>query len=396
MNILRYWLLCIVLLPVAAGQLEGAVDGLELALREYNSQGNVCMLLAKVHEGLRMMQEAGPDGFGAEEAEQVFGKSREILLPAEGFDFRLEAFPKGGSHTLLVSLEPSKKAVGAYVDSLRKPNSTIDEEKEFCVAAQKERVKIRRLFEGCLPEFPNWYFERLGESLEAYFLASGSHEFIVEQLAHLARSSDNGCYDAYADFGTLKIEHSQGNAEFSLWEEKQGKMPVPYYRFRYMPKKDVMRDIIRAAVARELENTMMQDPGPQRMEKIRQVSDRYGGSLDVLLTITEDRGNLLEKHITVSPEKVFWARDHDGQDVDIRVSIDFDMMYEFMEYASAELVRTRGPHWAEPPAESNSREAYGIISRGFKLWFKGVSVRPITEVPRLLWNLRLLIGALGD
>lgn len=86
------------------------------------------------------------------------------------------------------------------------------------------------------------------------------------------------------------------------------------------------------------------------------------------------------------------------EEIDVTLEIDYDKMYKYMEYISKDVQGTKpiNADWNKNPKNGNVGNTFRIISKGFGMWIKGVKVKPITEAPGLIFNLKLITEALGD
>ncbi len=276
----------------------------------------------------------------------------------------------------------------------------IDEEQAICSARYDENVKIRKLFEESVPDFPKWYFDQFKKGVDDYFSMESGHSYLMNQISENLEAINEleSCADSKANLGKIEVDYDMGSEKFKIWE-KDGEI---YYQFYFMPSKAMMKEIIETKV----ENPSVSATGYRldeggRMKKIEKLAGKYGGSFDTVVKIVDNAGNnIFYKHITINPDVIISSKtvSENPEDVDVTLEIKYDAMYEYMEYVSKDVQGTKplNADWEKNGDSLSAKDLLGILTKGFKLWITGVKVKPITEVPGLLFNLGLITEALGE
>jgi len=286
-------------------------------------------------------------------------------------------------------------------------DDVIDAESIRCKNRFEETLKIRKLFEKALPDFPSWYFKLLRSDLDTYFNAASGAEFMMLKVMENGRSlkEDMKCFgkEDWSGVSKITINHEKETEEFfKVWEEENVKgYWTTYYQYYFMPSKTMMREIIQKKIDNPSVSSSSGQGANEKIKSIKKLADSYDGSFDVQIRIYDSDKDLLNKQVTINPTVILSSKSVHGNQtkMDLDLEIDYDIMYEFMRYSIIDLEGddVHKPDWVEKSvSSSNAWETFGVISKGFSTWIKGVKVRPIYEVPKLLLNLRNIIEIFGD
>ncbi len=274
----------------------------------------------------------------------------------------------------------------------------IDIEEVICKARYKEDIKIRKLFEEAMPDFPEWYFGEFKKGVDNYFSIASGHQYLMHVIDSNRGAIRDGCVKNKESIGVIDIDYETDSEKFKVWEEGD----ETFYEFYFMPSKDMMKEIIETKITDPTASTSSIRGMNDRMEKIKKLADKYGGSFDAIVKIVDGEGNnMLYKHVTINPDVIITSKTVSGnydKDIDVSLEIDYDRMYEYMEYISKDVQGTKpiNANWDKNSNSGNVGHFFGILSKGFGMWIKGVKVKPATEVPGLLFNLKLITEALSD
>lgn len=268
----------------------------------------------------------------------------------------------------------------------------------ICKARYEEEIKIRKLLEEAMPGFPEWYFGELKKGAEDYFLTASGHEYLMHIIDANLMAIRDGCVKNKGGYGSIEIHHETSSEKFKVWEEGDDTL----YEFYFMPSQEMMKEIIETKITDPTASISSSSRANERMEKIKKLADKYGGSFDAIVKIVDSEGNsILYKHVTINPDVIITSKtvvDHSEEEIDVSLEIDYDQMYEHMEYISKDVQGTEpiNANWDKNSKSGNVGHFFGILSKGVGMWIKGVKVKPVTEVPGLLFNLRLITEAFSD
>jgi hypothetical protein len=277
-------------------------------------------------------------------------------------------------------------------------NYDIDIEKVIHEARYKEEIKIRKLLEEAMIDFPEWYFGEFKKGVGNYFSISSGHQYLMHVIDSNIGGIRDGSGKNKGDYGVIEINYETDSEKFKVWEEGD----ETFYEFYFMPSKEMMKEIIETKITDPTASTSSVRGMNNRMEKIKKLADKYGGSFDAIVKIVDDGGNsILYKHVTINPDVVITSKTvsgHSEEDIDVSLEIDYDQMYEYMEYISKDVQGTKpiNANWDKNSKSGNVGHFFGILSKGFGMWINGVKVKPATEVPGLLFNLKLITEAFSD
>jgi hypothetical protein len=450
---LKYCLVFLIMLllinPIFSLDLGDIIENIEDRASDYDSQKtNLCEFLVYTKYEVASLYDYKENNKGnqeitKQEINSVF-ENNELRIPTKDFDLRIESFKnkKEDSYSLLFSLEPTKKQIeNAFqkaeddfiTDYLNKNPDANIYEKPIDIKIDHEildseiklnsAIEIRKQFQNCMPSFADWYFDLLSKDLEYYFLAGSGYEFVIEQINEVSRSvyysMDVLDIDTWPkEFSKIDIDYKDGKKILKVWEEKNvdnslGSKGIwtTYYSYLNFPTKSEMRKIISTKLSdsltkgadREITESKANDH-KNRLKNIEKVSNKYGGSLDFILSIEDTKEPIFKKFIIINPKDILKTEDvsiqsENNLDKDFSIIIDFDQMYDFMEVISVDVgqINKVAPRWVEKiENKSNAQHVLKVLVKTFTSWNKILKIEPVTEIPKLIFNLTTIIDALGD
>ncbi len=405
-------------------------SGVDSIIEEYNSGSidiaqfvvNVNIYLEAQYQDLE--KEGHFEGFDKNDIESMFKDEKPLMKNTKDFGIMFEPYKTKEGYTILWGLPPSQKAVDNAIreaeesyaeaiineiqikedipkEEINIDFSEFDIEKVICQARYKEEIKIRKLFEEAMPEFPKWYFGEFNKGVDEYFSMSSGHQYLMHIIDSNKRAIIEGenCVDNKEEYGVIEINHEIDSEKFKIWEKED----ETFYEFYFMPSKEMMKEIIETKITDPTASSSGYSNGNQnaRMEKIKKLADKYGGSFDAIIKIIDSEGSvILYKHVTINPDVKITSKtvSEDPEDIDISLEIDYDKMYDYMEYISKDVQGTKSMNadWDKNSNEGNVGHTFGILSKGFGMWINGIKIKPVTEVPGLIFNLKLITEAFSD
>jgi flagellin-like hook-associated protein FlgL len=276
--------------------------------------------------------------------------------------------------------------------------SSFDVYEVICEARYDESINIRLLFEKALPNFPRWYFNEFKKGVDNYFKLASGHEYVLNQVSENRKEIKEleSCAKQERNIKSINIKYNEGSELFNIWE-KNGEV---LYQFYFMPSKEMMKEIIETKIIDPTAVDSQTSESADKKDKIVKLAERYGGSFDAVIRIVDDERNILFKQLTINPEIIISSKDvfEDNDDADVVITLKYDKLYEYMEFISKDVQGTneKNADFSKSKSSSNTKHVVGILSKGFNMWVSGVKINPITEVPKLLFNLKLITDIFGD
>ncbi len=269
-----------------------------------------------------------------------------------------------------------------------------------CNERYNQSIKIRYLLEDAIVSFPKWYFGEFRKGVDTYFRLSSGHEYLMHTIAENKNEINElkSCAYEKKNVGKINLNYDKETEMFKVWEEKD----ETYYQFYFLASKEMMKEIIQTKITDPTAKTTgYRLGGKDRFEKIVSLSEKYGGSFDAIIRIVDSKKDmLLNKHLTINPEVIISSKTvyDESEDVDIVLEIKYDKLYNYIKYISRDVEgnQKKNADWSKNKSTNDVKHVIGILSRGFDMWITGVSVKPIIEVPKLLFNLRLITEIFGD
>ncbi|MBU2589413.1 MAG: hypothetical protein KKB39_01480 [Nanoarchaeota archaeon] len=303
------------------------------------------------------------------------------------------------------------------VDELRR---TLENQGSWCKFELEGYIKERKeLQDGLNQEFLEWFFdEYLVEEPDKWEnRIGGIHDIywtLVENARETARTTKcMGKNDIPSEYVPINIEYESDFGKVRIWEEMkyvdEFNMEVlsPYMEIWVFPPKEVFKqEIIKAREGGYIPGPpedRMQEIGPSAQEKAEMkkhpealkeiedlVEDYDDGSLDVLLTLKEEEGNLYNVKIQINPDVIFSGKPVKTIDFepDVTVEVQLDFLYNMIkkteqrgELQSPPWDKARGVRNALSNAvetTSNVVSIVGAIASG------NVKIKPLSAIPKAI------------
>ncbi|MFH1065137.1 MAG: hypothetical protein V1734_01375 [Nanoarchaeota archaeon] len=281
-------------------------------------------------------------------------------------------------------------------------------------SAMKERKELEK---GMDTEFLKWFFDEylVAEPDKWQNRISGIHDTywsLVENARETARTSlclgeqfpANSPIDIEyeSDFGKVHIRE-----EWTTADEFEGMNVLsPYMEIWVFPSKDIVRqEIVKAGELGYMPGPpedRVKEIGPSASEKedikrnpetlkeIEDIANKFGGSLEGLLTIKDGDENLFYIKAVMNPDVIFKAGPVKAVDFepDVTVDIQLDFLYDFIK-SSEQHGEVQSPPWDKSKRVSKAignavdagvmaAKVTGAIATG------NIKVKPLSAVPTVL------------
>lgn len=302
-------------------------------------------------------------------------------------------FLGGGCNFLPTGIVESYMGFHAWGESLEQvqwyQEATEQLERHWCEYQLEHLLKQRiELQESYNQEFLAWFFEEYVNSKpDEWDKYSGGiydvyWKFVDnsrETNRHLRCLNLNKFPSEYEMINEIEYESELGYIKF--WEEKDVLDGVeifsPYMQIWAFPPKEFIKEDFRTS----MEEGIMPGPpenkelGPSLleikeakedekfMEKIRDISDNFGGSADFLITINDNDEILYKAMLTINPDIIFkfQVKDIENSEPDVTINVDFEFLYETIGMIEKQVELER------PPWDQRSRfkeKVEGAIDQG--------------------------------
>ncbi|MFH1290326.1 MAG: hypothetical protein ABIH92_02865 [Nanoarchaeota archaeon] len=278
---------------------------------------------------------------------------------------------------------------------------------EWCERDFENLKKQREEFEkGFNQEFVEWFFEDyLANSAgEWEHAVSGIFDLYWRDVDILRQMAERmGCLGIddfpVSENDLIRVEYETEYGKVEFWEELgharlgefdwEGEIVSPYMKIWVFPSKEVMKSMFEEAME---ENKF---PGPEgdeggpsdeekekmrgeedTMEWIKEVSEKYGGSFDVVVQFKDYEAtsegevvfNLYTKIDEVNLIDVTPMLYSEVPEEDARAELDFEKLYDIIEAEE----KMRGAELESPPWDIKPRKgAIKGVTDGVKMWWKG-------------------------
>lgn len=243
---------------------------------------------------------------------------------------------------------------------------------------------------------------------KVFELLINNEEQILEQIY---------CTDEFiwpAGFKKIEINYKDEHNSLEVWEKAYHEPHIgtdivwtTLFKIKFMPDKDMAKQFIINKLSEEdlpigpsEEDIQKLKEDDGKMELINAISEKYDGSLDILVELKDKDKLLLAKSISINPEVVIEIADNTSEDdKDIHISIEFDALYNFITYMEGnfEEREIRAPHWVhiEKDHEGGPGDFFGAFGAFRKLWREGVTLRPRTAIFKLVRNIKDIVLIMG-
>ncbi len=320
--------------------------------------------------------------------------------------------------------EKSGISVGAWGEGYDRYQQINKHEKWNCNARMNSLVKVRKVLQEDLDnEFAEWYFEEFmaGEDYDKIINGEGGFEAVLQLLIENEEeiSMNLNCYekDGWPEgFEKININYDSKNVNVEVWEkfapieENQIKHYTTLFKYSWVPDKQLMKELIEYQIsktnnfgpsAKEIIK-IKSDPG--KMQIINGLSDKYGGSFDVRIELSqEDKDFAISKYLRVNPDIAVKMADSlsvegDNSKEDISIKIDYDVFYDFINYMTNEMEgdQINGPHWVNVKGDEGPGKLFSALGALSKMWKEGVTIQPRHALFKLFFSTKDLIGLMQE
>lgn len=277
-------------------------------------------------------------------------------------------------------------------------------------------VKMRKVLQKDFnQEFAEWYFEEyLIEDYDRMINGDGGFQYVLElltnnenQISQNLHCSETGQWPD--GFEKIDITYINNNTHVEVWEKN---IPVEWdqttyyttlYKYSWVPSRDLLKELINYKLsetdtfgpsAKDIAR-IKSDVG--QMEIINSLSERYGGSFDVMLELKDDQDQIVLKYLQINPDVIVSVVNSIEEKHDISIEIEYDALYDFISYVSYEIDggRIKGPNWVYVGEGEGPGKVFGIIGAVRKVWREGVTIKPRYALLKLLFNSKNIIGLLS-
>ena len=128
-----------------------------------------------------------------------------------------------------------------------------------------------------------------------------------------------------------------------------------------------------------------------QMEIINSLSERYGGSFDVQLSLKESGGDFeVKKYLQINPDVILRISDFINESSDISIEMDYDVAYNFVSYMINKFdgEKIEGPFWVQIEEDSGPANLFSALGAISKAWKEGVTIKPRYALIKLLFNVK--------
>ncbi|MFH1409789.1 MAG: hypothetical protein ABIH34_07795, partial [Nanoarchaeota archaeon] len=292
-----------------------------------------------------------------------------------------------------------------------------DDRGDWCERDSEGLIKQREELQSSMnQEFFSWFFEEyVAKSPEDWEIQMsglyGTYWKFVNNAERMFEISE--CADFNVDL--IDVAYKSEYGEVHYWEEMtqhEGReILTPYMQTWIFPPKEIMKEEFRKAMAEGRMPGPEGDSGPspkeieemrkqeELMDRINDLSDKYGGSADFLIEADDDGDVFYRMVMIVNPDDVIKMQVINDQnpyagEPDVTVKIDFDFLYGMIKDGE-EDAQIESPPWARQPRSAvkdvvNNGKAFAKVSGA--IVSGNIKVSPIKEVPTVLSFLKMMAG----
>lgn len=297
--------------------------------------------------------------------------------------------------------------------------------KGWCKTELEHLVKERKELEKSMnEEFLRWFFEdyvnkdtenwekHISGIFDMYWKFVDNSRRTAEQLKCLGMNEFPDAYQMISE----PVEYDTPLGKVKFWEEKKHadefgmEMISPYMQIWIFPPKEFIKEEMRKAAK---EGRM---PGPKEgqagptpteqaemrkdpnfMEFITELSEKYGGSADAIITFTDGDEKIFNMLIKMNPEDLITVKPTDQvpSDIDVTATVDFDFLYGIISTAEKRM-QTERPPWDK---DFNMREGIKELVTGATIIAKitggiatgDIKVEPLSALVDVLRVMRMAV-----
>ncbi|MCD4771542.1 hypothetical protein K8R30_03960 [archaeon] len=255
-------------------------------------------------------------------------------------------------------------------------------------------------------EFAKWYFEEfLQEDYDRILNGGNGFKEVLWRIIRNEEEISDRIHCAETKewpkgFKKIDITYKNNNTNVEVWEKF---IPVEWdnmrhyttlFKYSWMPDKELLKKLINYKMAETKTigpsakdiAEIKSDEG--KMEIIKRLSEKYGGSLDVKLELTEEDENIVLRYLQINPEEIVKISEEIPEDIDISVKIDYDTLYNFINYMSytMESDRIEGPRWIHIEEDGGPGKLFSVIGAVSKMWREGITIKPRYALLKMFFN----------
>jgi len=246
--------------------------------------------------------------------------------------------------------------------------------KGWCKTELEHLAKERKELERSMnKEFLRWFFEdyvnkdtqnwekHISGIFDMYWKFVDNSRRTAEQLRCLGMSEFPAAYQMISE----PVEYDTPLGKVKFWEEKKHadefgmELLSPYMQIWIFPPKEFIKEEMRkAAKEGRMPGPEGEQPGPTQaeqaeirndpgaMEFITELSEKYGGSADAVITFMDGDERLFNMLIKINPKNLITVKPTDQvpSDVDVMATIDFDFLYGIISTVEKRM-QTERPPW---------------------------------------------------
>ena len=289
-----------------------------------------------------------------------------------------------------------------------------------CGEQIKPLVELRKIYQKDInEEFARWYFEDfIGDDPEKVMNGGNGLRRMLEMLTWNENEISQGFHCGPMEnaawpegFKRIEFTYDNENTHVEVWEKS---IPVEFtpvkhwttlYKYAWIPEKEVVKKLIDYKMS-EL-NTIgpsakdvaeiRSDEG--KMAIINNLADKYSGSFDVRLELVDEEGSIAKKYLQINPDVAVIVTDVEPEDdEDISITIDYDLLYGFINYITFEIEgdKIQGPHWVNIDDDGGPGQFFSIVGGLSKLWREGVKIRPRYALFKMFFNTGDIISLMKE
>jgi len=285
-----------------------------------------------------------------------------------------------------------------------------------CENEIKSLVAIRKVLqEDTNDEFAEWYFEEfLQEDYDRILNGGNGFKEVLWRIIRNEEEISDRMHCAETKewpkgFEKIDITYKNNNTNVEVWEKF---IPVEWDNMRYyttlfkyswVPDKELLKELIDYKMA-ETETIgpsakdiaeIKSDEG--KMEIVERLSEKYGGSFDVKLELAEEDENIVLRYLQINPQVIIKISEEVPEDTDISIKVDYNTLYNFINYMSYTLEsdRIEGPRWIHIEEDEGPGKFFSVLGAVSKMWREGITIKPRYALLKMFFNAGDIINLIG-
>ncbi len=246
--------------------------------------------------------------------------------------------------------------------------------------AQQQRKEIENTFNK---EFLQWYFQQFREHPEQFEkyergISELFHTTITQNADEIARAE--ACSGEKIEVTPIKISYEDEYGKIDYWEEQLPRPDLdnqlvltPFMKRWFYPTRETMKFMLKQGPPPE-EREKGFGPPPQEiremrrikpvMDTIRKISERFNGSADIAITISDGDEILNGMVLTINPKELVRGQFLNDSTItpDVTVTLDYNFLYDIIStnVQKFEGQRVETAWWVEEQIREERDEGPGI------------------------------------